>query len=207
MDDPVAAQQPAPERTTSAPEAPAPRPGRLATAVALARAGLIAAALVALYYLLPLDRPGQAATTALLACGLLAVAGVFAWEVRTIVHSPNPRLKAVEALAATVVLYLVLFAGTYYLLDRAAADSFSEPLTKTDALYFTLTTFTTVGYGDISARSQAARVATMFQMAGGLVVVGVAARILAEAVRTGLRRQGGPGEARRADGNETEERP
>ncbi|MFH8935441.1 potassium channel family protein [Streptomyces griseosporeus] len=207
MDEPVAAQQQAPERTPSAPVAPAPRPGRLATAVALARAGLIAATLVAVYYLLPLDRPGQAATTALLVCGLLAVAGVFAWEVRTIVHAPNPRLKAVEALAATVALYLVLFAGTYYLLERSAAGSFSEPLTKTDALYFTLTTFTTVGFGDISARSQAARVATMFQMAGGLVVVGVAARILAQAVQTGLRRQGGQAAAPRADGNETEEPP
>ncbi|MFE2263096.1 ion channel [Streptomyces griseosporeus] len=206
MDDPVAARQQAPERTGSAAAAPPPRPGRLATVLTLARAGLIASALVTVYYLLPLDRPDRAATTAILVCGLLAVAGVFAWEVRTIVRAPNPRLKAVEALAATVVLYLVLFAGTYYLLNRSAPGSFSEPLTKTDALYFTLTTFTTVGYGDISATSQAARVATMFQMAGGLVVVGVAARILAQAVETGLRRRSGQAEARGAAGNDTEER-
>ncbi|MFF9277009.1 potassium channel family protein [Streptomyces griseosporeus] len=207
MDDPVAARQQAPERTSSAAAGPPPRPGRLATVLALARAGLIASALVTVYYLLPLDRPDRAAATAILVCGLLAVAGVFAWEVRIIVQAPNPRLKAVEALAVTVVLYLVLFAGTYYLLNRSAPGSFSEPLTKTDALYFTLTTFTTVGYGDISATSQAARVATMFQMAGGLVVVGVAARILAQAVETGLRRRDGRAEARSAAGNDTEERP
>jgi hypothetical protein len=109
--------------------------------------------------------------------------------VRTIVRSPHPRLKAVEALAATLALFLVLFAGAYYLLDRSSAGSFSEPLTRTDALYFTLTTFSTVGYGDITARSQSGRVLTMAQMAGGLLLVGVAARVLASAVQAGLRRR------------------
>jgi hypothetical protein len=87
-------------------------------------------------------------------------------------------------------LYLVLFAGAYYLLERSAPGSLSEPLTRTDALYFTLTTFTTVGFGDITARSQTARVVTMLQMTGGLLLFGVAARVLAGAIRTGLRRQG-----------------
>jgi hypothetical protein len=87
------------------------------------------------------------------------------------------------------VLFLVLFAGAYYLLDRSAPGSFSESLTRTDALYFTLTTFSTVGYGDITAHSQTGRVLTMLQMAGGLLLVGIAARVLAGAVEAGLRRQ------------------
>ncbi|MFD5806536.1 ion channel [Streptomyces sp. NPDC127020] len=45
------------------------------------------------------------------------------------------------------MLFLVLFAGSYYLLVRSAPGSFSEPLNRTDALYFTLTTFTAVGFG------------------------------------------------------------
>ncbi|MFI9587362.1 potassium channel family protein [Streptomyces sp. NPDC052236] len=165
------------------------RPGRWAAVVAVARAVLIAVGLVTAYYLLPLEERGTAGASALLVCGLVAVLLVFCWEVRVIVRSPHPRLKAVEALAATLVLYLVLFAGAYYLLDRSAPDSFSEPLTRTDALYFTLTTFSTVGYGDITARSQTGRVLTMLQMAGGLLFVGIAARVLASAVRTGLRQQ------------------
>lgn len=167
-----------------------PGPGRRATLVAIARTVLIAAGLLAVYYLLPLDRRPTTGTSTLLACGLLAVLLVFVGEVRAIVRSAHPRLKAVEALAATLVLYLVLFASTYYLLERATPGSFSEPLTRTDALYFTLTTFTTVGFGDISARSQTGRVVTMLQMAGGLLLVGVAARILAGAVQEGLRRHG-----------------
>ncbi|MFJ4979375.1 potassium channel family protein [Streptomyces coeruleorubidus] len=165
------------------------RPRRWAAVGAVARAVLIAAGLVTAYYLLPLDERGTAGASALLVCGLAAVLLVFGWEVRAIARSPHPRLKAVEALAATLALFLVLFAGAYYLLGRSAPDSFSEPLTRTDALYFALTTFSTVGYGDITARSQIGRVLTMVQMAGGLLLVGVAARVLASAVQAGLSRQ------------------
>lgn len=165
------------------------RARRWAAGVALARAVLIAAGLVTAYYLLPLDEHGTAASSALLVCGLVGVLLVFGCEVWAIARSPHPRLKAVEALAATLALFLVLFAGTYYLLDRSTPGSFSEQLTRTDALYFTLTTFSTVGFGDITARSQAGRVLTMAQMLGGLLLVGVAARVLASAVQAGLRRQ------------------
>ncbi|MFJ3443803.1 potassium channel family protein [Streptomyces sp. NPDC086081] len=167
-----------------------PHRGR-ASATALARALLIAAGLVTVYYVLPLDGRLTAGASAVLVCGLLLVVVVFWWEVRAIVDSPWPRLKALEALATTLALFLLLFAGAYFLLEHTTPGSFSEPLTKTDSLYFTLTTFTTVGYGDIAARSQPGRVLTMCQMLGGLLLVGVAAKILASAVQTGLRRRDG----------------
>ncbi|NDZ75074.1 two pore domain potassium channel family protein [Streptomyces sp. SID10362] len=146
--------------------------------------------LVTAYYLLPLDERLTVGTVALLVCGLLAVLLVFCWEVRAITRSPHPRLRAIEGLAATLVLFLVLFAGSYYLLGRSSPGSFSEPLNRTDALYFTLTTFATVGFGDITARSETGRILTMAQMTGGLLLVGVAARVLASAVQAGLNRQG-----------------
>lgn len=190
MSDPSTART---DRARSGPDADRPRsrsrPRRWAAVVTIARAVLVAVGLVTAYYLLPLDERGTAGASALLVCGLLAVLLVFGWEVRVIASSPHPRLKAVEALAATLVLFLVLFAGAYYLLERSTPGSFSEPLTRTDALYFTLTTFSTVGYGDITAHSQTGRVLTMLQMAGGLLLVGVAARVLASAVQAGLRRQ------------------
>ncbi|WP_078885069.1 potassium channel family protein [Streptomyces sp. NRRL S-146] len=167
-----------------------PERRRRAAVTALVRAALIAAGLVTVYYVLPLDGRGTSGDSVLLACGLLLVVVVFWWEVRAIVTSRYPRLKAVEALATTLALFLLLFAGAYFLLEHTNPGSFSEPLTKTDSLYFTLTTFTTVGYGDITARSQTGRVLAMIQMAGGLLLVGVAARILAGAVQAGLRRQG-----------------
>ncbi|MFI7408087.1 potassium channel family protein [Streptomyces sp. NPDC049627] len=193
MSDPATARTEESRRDEAAapPPGSVPNPGRRAMTLTVVRACLIAAGLVTAYYLLPLDRTDTGATATLLACGLLGVAVVFLWEVRTIARSPHPRLKAVEALAATLALYLVLFAGVYYLLEESTPGSFSEPLTRTDSLYFTLTTFSTVGFGDITADSQTGRVVTMLQMAGGLVLVGVFARVLAQAVETGLRRRGG----------------
>ncbi|GGY59915.1 metal transporter [Streptomyces anulatus] len=153
------------------------------------RAVSVAVGLVTAYYLLPLDERLTAGTAVLLVSGLLVVLLVFCWEVRAITRSPFPRLRAVEGLAATLVLFLVLFAVSYYLLERSEPGSFSEALNRTDALYFTLTTFATVGFGDITACSQTGRVLTMAQMAGGLLLVGVAARVLASAVQAGLNRQ------------------
>ncbi|MGR4847955.1 potassium channel family protein [Streptomyces sp. LARHCF252] len=191
MNDPAAARtEPARPRQVPERHRQPKGPRRRARVAVLVRAALIATGLVTVYYVLPLDGRSTGGTSALLVCGLLVVVLVFWWEVQAITHSPFPRLKAVEALAATLVLFLLLFACTYFLLEHSTPGSFSEPLTKTDSLYFTLTTFATVGYGDIVARSQTGRVLTMLQMAGGLLLVGVAARILAGAVQAGLRRRG-----------------
>ncbi|MFD3889160.1 potassium channel family protein [Streptomyces microflavus] len=165
------------------------RSRREAAVVAVVRAVSVAVGLVTAYYLLPLHERLTAGTAVLLVSGLLVVLLVFCWEVRAITRSPFPRLRAVEGLAATLVLFLVLFAVSYYLLERSEPGSFSEALNRTDALYFALTTFATVGFGDITARSQTGRVLTMAQMAGGLLLVGVAARVLASAVQAGLNRQ------------------
>ncbi|CAK7283017.1 ion channel [Streptomyces sp. RM1] len=165
-------------------------PYRRAAAASCARAVGIVVALVLAYYLVPLDTRSTAGTVVLLVCGLGAVVVVFGWEAWTIMRSPHPRLRAAEALATTVALYLIVFASVYHVLEHDTPGSFTEPLTRTDALYFTLTTFTTVGFGDITARSEASRVAVMCQMAGGLLLVGLAVRLLAAAVEAGLRRRG-----------------
>ncbi|MFI1167242.1 potassium channel family protein [Streptomyces sp. NPDC020801] len=155
----------------------------------LVRSLLVTVGLVVAYYLLPMDSHSTLGASAVLAAGLAGVVAVFVWEVLVISRSPHPRLKAVEALATTLPLFLLLFASAYYLLDRSDAAAFTAPLTRTDALYFTLTTFTTVGYGDITARTETGRVLVMLQMTGGLLLVGVAARVLTTAIQAGLRQQ------------------
>ncbi|UXY31572.1 potassium channel family protein [Streptomyces sp. HUAS TT20] len=163
-------------------------PGR-PSILAVTRMVLITAGLVTAYYVVPLSEHSTAAASALLLGGVLGVFLVFAWEVWAILRSPHPRLKAVEALVITLALFVVLFASTYYVLDDTRPGSFSEALTKTDALYFALSTFATVGYGDITAISQLGRVVTMLQMTCGLLLAGVAVRILTSAMELGLRRR------------------
>ena len=149
--------------------------------------------LVAIYYLLPLDTTSIGAAVAMLAFGLLALAGLVAFQVRSIIRARHPALRAVGALATSVPLFLLLFAGTYFVMGGISEANFSEPLTRTDALYFTVTVFATVGFGDIVATTEGARVVVMGQMVAGIVIIGLGARIIVDAVKRGQQRQPAPG--------------
>ena len=52
-----------------------------------------------------------------------------------------------------------------------------------DTLYFTVTVFATVGFGDISPASQAARLLVMLQMILNLLVLGVGIQVFLGAVQ------------------------
>lgn len=173
-----------------------PRQRRRTLIVTLIRAFLGATLLLILYYRLPLDRKVDADTAIALVIGLFVVAGAVALQVRSIMGARYPRLRAVGALATTIPLFIVLFATTYYLIDHGQSSSFNVPLTRTDSLYFTVTVFSTVGFGDIVPVSQAARVVAMVQMIGDLVLIGIIGKVILGAVSVGLQRgadaRGGP---------------
>jgi len=119
--------------------------------VTLLRALASTAGLVALYYLIPLDPSSIGVSIGQLSVGLVALVGLVVYQVRAIAKATYPALRAVGALATSVPLFLLLFAGTYYVMGAFSQANFSEPLTRTDALYFTVTVFATVGFGDITA--------------------------------------------------------
>jgi hypothetical protein len=165
---------------------------------ALLRPLLTAAGLVTAYYLIPMEGPLNSATTVVpLVLGLLAVSALLAWQTRSVSRSPYPRLRAVEALATVFPLLILMFATSYFLLESSNPGSFSEPLTRTDAVYFTVTIFSTVGFGDITPKSEAARSVVVLQMLADLVLVGVIAHVMLEAVRRGLDRRAQSGGTRR----------
>lgn len=151
--------------------------------LAVARPALTVTGLVAAYYLLPVDRGLTVWTLVGLVGGLCLVVVVLVWQVRVILHSRHPVLQGVEALAICIPLFLLLYANVYFLVAGNAAGAFSAQLTRTDALYFAVTIFTTVGFGDITAVSQAARLLVTGQMVGDLLLLGVALRVVVTAVR------------------------
>lgn len=144
--------------------------------------------LVALYYLLPLSPASVGVAVGMLTVGLLALVGLVAFQVRAIIKATYPALRAVGALATSVPLFLLLFAGTYFVMGRLASDSFSEPMTRTDALYFTVTVFATVGFGDITPVTGGARAVVTGQMIAGIVILGLGVRIIVDAVKRGQQR-------------------
>ena len=172
------------------PTAAARRLARRPLVHALARSVLAGVGMVAFYYVLPL-RPQNPAAYLWLAGGLVVVMALLLWQVRHVMSSAYPRLRAVETVATTLPLFLLLFAVAHYLLEENQPGSYSEAMTRTDALYFVVTVFATVGFGDITPVSETARVVTTVQMLGDLILVGVIARVLLGAVQVGLRRKHG----------------
>jgi voltage-gated potassium channel len=155
----------------------------------LLRSAASVALLVVVYYTAPLDQPLDTGTLIGFGIGLLVFAAVIAWQVRGILESDIPRLRAIQAVSIGLPLLLLLFASAYIVVARTQPDSFTEALSRTDALYFTVTVFATVGFGDITPKSELARILTMTQMLMGLVAVGVVAKIVLGAVEVAVRRR------------------
>jgi voltage-gated potassium channel len=169
------------EQSDDKPEARAP-----ARLIAFSAARIVATsgALLAIYYLLPLDDESTWAAVTTLIIGLVALIGLVVFQVRFILASPFPGIRAVEALASSVPLFLLLFASAYVVMERLSPADFSERLSHTDALYFTVTVFSTVGFGDITPKAELARLVVTGQMIADVVILGLAIKVILGAVRS-----------------------
>jgi voltage-gated potassium channel len=151
----------------------------------LLRALATAVVVVALYYVLPLERLSDTNLFVELAIGVALLAGLITWQVRDIIRSDYPAIRAVQSLASATPVFLLLFASTYFVLSLSDATMFTEPLTRSDSLYFTVTIFSTVGFGDISAQAETSRLLVTAQMLLDLVVLGLGIQVVVGAVKRG----------------------
>ena len=149
----------------------------------LLRAFGVTVVLVVLYTLLPLGARSDSHLVTEVVIGVLLLGVVIAWEMRAVLRAEFPVVRGIQALATSTSLLLVLFASAYYAISTVQPSAFNEPLDRTDALYFTVTVFATVGFGDIVADAEHARVVVMIQMLVDLVILGVGIRLLVGAVR------------------------
>jgi voltage-gated potassium channel len=166
------------------------RAGRRVITLSLLRSASVVTALVLVYYLAPLDRPLNTATAFRFVLGLLGLGVVFVWQVRGVLASQAPWLRAANIAAIGFPLLIVLFASNYIVISNNVPNAFTEPLSHTDGLYFTVTVFATVGFGDIAPRAEIARIIVMIQMVVGIIAVGVVAKILFGAARMSVERRG-----------------
>lgn len=79
--------------------------------------------------------------------------------------------RSARVLSMMLVLMVISFSMAFYLLDLIRTDEISGLRTRTDALYFTLSTMATVGYGDVHAEGQVARALVCALIAFNVVVI------------------------------------
>ncbi|HEX5365617.1 MAG TPA: potassium channel family protein [Acidimicrobiales bacterium] len=140
------------------------------------------------YYVFPVDEVPSSwdvlRVTLGLIAGLAAVAYVVVRQLRMLsrfrVGDPGVRL---DVLALAVFVVVPLFALGYYATEAVDPGQFRGLRTKTDALYFSVSTLVTVGFGDVHAGGQVARALVTVQMAFDVVVVAAAASVLTTQVR------------------------
>ena len=158
---------------------------RRVVAWGLLRALIAAVVLVTLYFVIPLQWFDALPPAVAITVAAAILVGVSVWQVMAIIRAEEPGLRAIEALAVIAPLYLLVFAAIYFLMGNNDSSSFTQALTRLDALYFTVTVFATVGFGDIAAVSQTARSIVTVQMVLNLILLGAGVRLLTMAIKHG----------------------
>ncbi|MFD9546565.1 potassium channel family protein [Nocardia salmonicida] len=153
------------------------------------RNGAAAFCSVLLYYSVPvgwifeLDAwPGRLLGVGLFLAGLAGIGWLVWRRIDNYLRAPTAMGAQVDGLLLLVCVVGVVFALFYFRLQQLHPDQFDGLETRTDALYYTLATLGTVGYGDVHAAGQAARIATMVQIVFDLVVLGTLLTIITTSV-------------------------
>ena len=89
-------------------------------------------------------------------------------------------MTALEAIVLLVTLLILGFAAVYFAVG-VDQGQFDGVVGRIDSIYFTVTTLSTVGFGDIKAIGQAARVLVTVQILVDLVFLGIVVRVMARA--------------------------
>ncbi len=144
---------------------------------------LVVALLIGVYTFGPWDRGLELSAVARLAVWLVMIVAAVLWQVRQVLRSAHPWLRAVEGAVTGVALLLVPFAAAYARISASAPATFTQPMTRLDAFYFTVTIFATVGFGDISPVSEPARLLVTVQMLADLVLIGAIVKVLVGAAQ------------------------
>jgi len=154
-----------------------------------ARPAVAAILIMTAYFLLPLRLAELAGEQFLLrGSGLLVCLGALTWLVgRQVRRALDPGRRVGERLAMLVTLVVVVVT-VFAVIYVTIAEQFAGLETRMDALYFSVTTLTTVGYGDIAAKGQVARAIVTVQMMFDLIIVTSAISLVISAVTPGRAR-------------------
>ena len=151
---------------------------RAQMAATLGLALLSVVILLGVYYTVPIAPHPHTSVWLRLVIALFVFAVALGHEVTAILRHLRPMQRAIVALAVILPLFVVLFAWIYLTMSRSNPAMFGVRLTRTSALYYTVTVLSTVGFGDITPKTDVARLATTIQMVADLILVAVVVRLI-----------------------------
>ena len=148
------------------------------------RMASILAVILVVYFTVPISFDLQAGDVAqlvisLLALSLLAVAVLV--EVR---HQLIDSDRRIDGLVLAMMISVLGFALGFYAMSQRDPTQIVGIGTRLDSLYFTMTTLLTIGFGDIYAEGQAARLLVLIQMVFNVVIIATAASTITNRLRT-----------------------
>ena len=153
---------------------------------ALRSLAMLAMVLV-IYYAFPVGELPSTAGAVLsvvgLVVGVVVLGRLVLDQVRLQLRSDGDEGVQVQSLLVLVYATILLFSLGYAALAQATDDQFVGMETKTDALYFTMSTLATVGFGDVHAVGQLARGLVTAQIVFNLVFVGTLVTMVTGALR------------------------
>jgi len=143
------------------------------------------AGLLVAFYAFPSRIDAGLGTAVGLAVTALGV-GLLGWTLVTeLMHMrQGGETRSTRVLVILLISLVISFSLVFYLVNDADPGQVAGLSTRTDALYFTLSTMTTVGFGDVHAEGQVARA-----LVCGLIVFNVV--VVASLYREHTRRREG----------------
>jgi hypothetical protein len=151
------------------------------------RAALALLSVLAVYYAAPVGERPSGGGVVLSALGLLGGVTLLAWlivrQVRRLMRATAGESVRLDGLLLLVFVVVPTFALGNFALERSDASQFEGLETKTDALYMTLSTLATVGFGDVHAAGQLARALVSVQIVFNRVFVAALVSLVTREIR------------------------
>jgi voltage-gated potassium channel len=142
----------------------------------IGRAALLLAAATAVYVLVPTGfAPHRAiVVTVVFVLGIAGAMALIVWQVRSYRRAAASGQGQLLGLLTAVYASVLFFALTYYVLATGDPNEIAGLSTKLDALYFSMSIVSTVGFGDVHATGQSARGIVSFQIGFDLLFISLA---------------------------------
>jgi hypothetical protein len=129
------------------------------------------------------------------AIGLVVFSFAVTWLFVRVRSANYPLSGGLFLLAVTIAFFILCFSWIYLVLDQSHPDSFTEPLSKVGAVYFTLSVLTTVGFGDITPTGDTTRGIVSAQMVLGVGLLAIVIKFASQSARDTIHKLSGNSDA------------